>query len=67
MHLSAGLKVKSFALFGDTPTNYAEYSDLIKPILPDGFNEIGHDSNAMHLIDESKVCNILEKYLSESV
>ena len=67
MHLSAGLKVKSFALFGDTPTNYAEYSDLIEPILPEGFKEISHDSNAMHLIDEKKVCDILEKYFSKNI
>ena len=65
MHLSAALNVKSFALFGDTPTNYAEYSDCIFPILPENYKDIGHNSNAMHLINDNYVCKILEKYLKK--
>ncbi len=65
MHLSAALNVKSFALFGDTPTNYAEYSESIFPIIPENYKNIGHNSNAMHLINDNYVCSILDKYLNK--
>jgi heptosyltransferase-2 len=65
MHLCAALNIKSFALFGDTPINYAEYSDYIFPITPENYKNIGHNSNAMHLINDNYVCKILEKYLKK--
>ena len=66
MHLSAAIKIKSFPLFGDTPTNYAEYSDYISPILPVGFKKVSHNSDAMQLIDDKKVCEVLEDFLKIS-
>ena len=50
MHLSSALNVKTYGLYGDTPTNYSDYSDLIKPIIPIGYNSITHGSNAMKKI-----------------
>lgn len=50
MHLSAALNVKTFGLYGDTPVNYSEYSKNIFPIIPEGFSNITHRSNAMSLI-----------------
>lgn len=50
MHLSSALNVKTYGLFGDTPTNYSEYSNLIKPIIPKGYDSITHGSNAMKKI-----------------
>ena len=64
MHLSAGLGVKSFGLFGDTPTNYSEYSNLIEPIIPEGYTNIGHDSKAMNDITIEKVCNKVENFIN---
>ena len=63
MHLSAGLKVKSFGLFGDTPTNYAEYSSYIHPILPEGYKSISHNSNAMDKISVEHVINTINKFV----
>ena len=63
MHLSAGLKVKSFGLFGDTPTNYAEYSSYIYPILPEGYKSISHNSNAMDKISVDHVINNLRNFV----
>lgn len=51
MHLSGALGVLSFGLFGDTPTNYVEYSRNIIPIIPKNFKNISHKSNAMDKID----------------
>ena len=58
MHISGMLGVKTFGLFGDTPTNYAEYNKLILPIIPKNFKNIGHNSMA---IDKIKVDWVLEK------
>ena len=58
MHISGMLGVKTFGLFGDTPTNYAEYNKLIVPIIPKNFEKIGHNSLA---IDKIKVDWVLEK------
>ena len=51
MHLSGALGVLSFGLFGDTPTNYVEYSRNIVPIIPKNYKQISHESNAMNKIN----------------
>ena len=51
MHISGMLGVKTFGLFGDTPTNYAEYNKLIVPIIPRNFKNIGHNSLAINKIE----------------
>tara|TARA_B100000989_G_scaffold288643_1_gene259556 strand:- start:49 stop:978 length:930 start_codon:yes stop_codon:yes gene_type:complete len=63
MHLSAGLKVKSFGLFGDTPTNYAEYSSYINPIIPLGYKSISHNSKAMDKISVDHVINSVNNFI----
>ena len=63
MHLSAALKVKSFGLFGDTPVNYAEYSENIIPILPFGYKTISHNSNAMEKISVDHVFNSISDFI----
>ena len=63
MHLSAALKVKSFGLYGDTPVNYAEYSDFIIPILPIGYETISHDSNAMEKISADHVYSQISDFI----
>ena len=50
MHLSAGLGIPSFGLFGDTPTNYADYTNKITSITPDNISVVTHGSLAMNQI-----------------
>ena len=63
MHLSAALKIKSFGLFGDTPTNYADYSSYIYPILPLGYKSISHNSDAMNKITVDHVMHCVSNYI----
>lgn len=63
MHISAALGVKSFGLFGDTPTNYAEYSKKIFPIIPLGYSTITHKSNAMNKISAEHVYSKIKKFI----
>ena len=63
MHLSSALNVKTYGLFGDTPTNYSEYSNLIKPIIPKGYNSITHGSNAMKKIIPEDVFVVIKNDL----
>ncbi len=64
MHLSSALNVKTFGLFGDTPTNYVEYSDNITPIIPEGYQFISHNSNAMKDFTPEYVYSKILKYLN---
>lgn len=57
MHLSGCLGIRSFGLFGNTPTNYASYNKLIIPIIPENFETITHNSNAMNKITVNHVYN----------
>lgn len=50
MHICGSLGIKSYGLFGDTPTNYVDYNNLITPLIPENFNKISHDSMAMNKI-----------------
>ena len=60
---SVALKIKSFGLFGDTPTNYADYSSYIYPILPSGYKSISHNSDAMSKITVDHVMNCVSNYI----
>ena len=50
MHLSAGLGIPSFGLFGDTPSNYADYTNKITSITPENISVVTHGSLAMNQI-----------------
>lgn len=50
MHLSAGLDIPSFGLFGDTSTNYADYTDNITSITPLDIKNVGHGTMGMNII-----------------
>ena len=63
MHISAGFGVNSFGLFGDTPTNYSDYSNKIFPIMPKGYSSIGHNSNAMNKISVDWVMTKIKKII----
>lgn len=55
MHISGLCGLKTFGLFGDTPTNYVSYNPNIKAIIPDGYDEIWHNSKAMSKITVEKI------------
>ena len=50
MHLSAGLGVPSYGLFGDTSTNYGDYTHRIISITPLNIENISHESMGMNRI-----------------
>ena len=60
MHISACLGMKTFCLYGDTPSEDSAYNELIIPILPEGYERITHGSN---LMDKISLENVKEKFL----
>lgn len=61
MHISACLGIKTFCLYGDTPSEDSSYSDFIIPILPKGYKSVTHGSKLMHKISLELV---KEKFLN---
>jgi len=60
MHVSACLNIKTFCLYGDTPSIDSEYNKNIIPILPPGKKIVYHDDLAMNEINVDLVLqNIL--------
>lgn len=55
MHISAGLEIPSFGLFGDTPANYADYTSKITSITPHDILTVTHGSLAMNKISVENV------------
>jgi len=64
MHLCASLNMKSFGLFGDTPSNYAEYNNDIVAVMPKGYSVVKHNDNAMELITVDHALNIIMDKIS---
>ncbi|WP_440679041.1 glycosyltransferase family 9 protein [Candidatus Pelagibacter sp. HIMB1517] len=64
MHLCASLNMKSFGLFGDTPSNYAEYNNDIVAVMPKGYSIVKHNDNAMKLITVDHTLNIIMDKIS---
>lgn len=62
MHISGLCGLKTFGLFGDTPTNYATYNPIIKTIIPDGYKKVGHNSKAIDKISVEKVISEISLY-----
>ena len=50
MHISACLGLKTFCLYGDTPSNDSIYNENIIPILPHGKKSVYHDDLLMDKI-----------------
>ena len=64
MHLCGSIGMKSFGLFGDTPINYADYNNLILPIMHEGKTMISHEDQSMHLITVDHVISTIKKNLA---
>jgi len=61
MHLCASLKIKSFGLFGDTPTNYSDYNKLIIPVMPKGYSKVSYNHKLMSFISPEDVLKTLRE------
>lgn len=62
LHICSGLGMKSFCLYGDTPSHNAIYNQNIIPILPEGYSETFDGSLAMKKIKVSNVLSVFKYY-----
>ena len=60
-HLSAALNVPTIVLMSDTPLLYGSYSPNMYPIIPDGMNDVSHNSRGKEKINPEE---IYEKFKS---
>ena len=54
-HLSAALGVKTITLMADTPLIYGTYNSKMFPIIPDGENNVTHDTLGKDKINPEKI------------
>jgi len=57
MHICGSLDIKTFGIFGDTPSDYCAYNNKIIPIMPIGYSQVNFNDNAMNLIKPDFVFN----------
>ena len=60
-HLSAALNIPTIVLMSDTPLLYGSYSSNMYPIVPDGIENVSHNSRGKEKIDPEK---IYKKFMS---
>ena len=63
-HLSSGLGTKTIILMADTPLLYGTYSPRMFPIIPDGENTVGHNTDGKNRINPKKIFDQLSKILN---
>ena len=54
-HLSAALNIPTIVLMSDTPLLYGSYSPNMYPIIPDGMNDVSHNSRGKEKINPEKI------------
>tara|TARA_B100001121_G_scaffold248575_1_gene224065 strand:+ start:2010 stop:2972 length:963 start_codon:yes stop_codon:yes gene_type:complete len=54
-HLSAALGIETITLMADTPLIYGNYSSKMTPIIPDGENDVSHNTLGKERINPEKV------------
>jgi heptosyltransferase-2 len=59
-HLAASIGIDTLVLIGSTPLNYTKYSTFMNQIIPDGYQDVGHSSNAMKEISTVSVIKKIE-------
>ena len=64
MHVSACLNIKTFCLYGDTPSNDSIYNENIIPILPPGMKSTYHKDLSMSKITSDYVFDIIKNNLN---
>ena len=63
-HLSSGLGIKTIVLMADTPLLYGSYSSRMYPIIPDGENNVTHNTLGKDRINPNKIFDQLNYILS---
>jgi heptosyltransferase-2 len=63
-HLSSGLGVETIVLMTDTPLLYGNYSPRMHPIIPDGENDVTHNTLGKDRINPNKILEQLNKFLN---
>ena len=63
-HLSSGLGIITIVLMADTPLLYGSYSPRMYPIIPDGENNVTHDTLGKDRINPNKIFDQLDRILS---
>ena len=63
-HLSSGLGIKTIVLMADTPLLYGSYSSKMYPIIPDGQDNVTHDSLGKERINPNKIFEKFDKILN---
>ena len=56
-HLSAALNIPTIVLMSDTPLLYGSYSPNMYPIVPDGIENVSHNSRGKEKINPEKIYN----------
>jgi heptosyltransferase-2 len=59
-HIAAAIGINTLVLIGSTPLNYTKYSTFMNQILPDGYDNVEHSSNAMKNISVKSVIKNFE-------
>ena len=59
-HLAASIGIHTLVLIGSTPLNYTKYSTFMNQIIPDGYQDVSHSSNAMKNISTNNVIKKIE-------
>ena len=59
-HVAAAIGINTLVLIGSTPLNYTKYSTFMNQIIPDGYQDVGHSSNAMKNISIQAVIKKFE-------
>ncbi len=63
-HLSAALNIPTIVLMSDTPLLYGSYSPNMYPIIPDGMNDVSHNSRGKEKINPEKIYKKFKSIIS---
>ena len=63
MHVCGSLSIKTFGIFGDTPSDYCSYNKKIIPIMPSGYSQVNFNDNALNLIQPSQIFKEIKEYI----
>ena len=63
-HLSAALKIPTIVLMSDTPLLYGSYSPRMYPIIPDGEDDVKHNTLGKEKINPEKIFGLYNKLLN---
>ena len=63
-HLSAALNIPTIVLMSDTPLLYGSYSPNMYPIIPDGMENVSHNSKGKEKINPEKIYKKFKSIIS---